>query len=86
MDGIHFLTPKHLPQKSVSTMRTIGHAEQEQYRINWERGTMAMAVETVTVTSSPWLYAPRLLLHQLRVPGNGPLVNTYRTRDNISAF
>ena len=74
--------------KSVSIVRTIGHGstEQEQYNIDWEREMMAIGVETVEVTSSPRLYTPRLILHQFRVPGNGHLANTYRTRGNISAF
>ena len=74
--------------KSVSMVRTIGRGstELEQYNIDWESEMMAIGVETVEVTSSPWLYMPQLILHQSRISANKYLVDTYRTRGNISAF
>ena len=74
--------------KSVSMVQTIGRGstELEQYNIDWECEMMAIGVEMVEVTSSQWLYMPQLILHQSRISANKYLVDTYRTRGNISAF
>ena len=63
-----------------------GSTELEQYNIDWECEMMAIGVEMVEVTSSQWLYMPQLILHQSRISANKYLVDTYRTRGNISAF
>lgn len=63
-----------------------GSTELEQYNIDWESEMMAIGVETVEVTSSPWLYMPQLILHQFHISANKYLANTYRTQGNISAF